>query len=253
MIVEAILKAAEAHGASRSESYPLRLSNAGTCARKIAYQLHRIPGEPLSARSVLVFQLGDITEAALREWAKKGSVEIGSPQLEVSMSVNGTGITGHLDGTILSEGAQHVIDFKSISTRGMDRVKMDGPPYEASCQVNAYMEAADLKTWALLVYYDKNTSHLYECTVEYDPVIVKQIRSRFKRVIDSTVDSLPERAHELVMEMVRRKPTGQWILPWQCSYCAWKRPCWGVKEPEYGVGGRPVWVVDRSSESGGRI
>ena len=140
-------------------------------------------------------------------------------------------VPGHIDGTIEADGALHVIDFKSINTRGFARLATDGVSYEYRCQLTAYMEAAALRMWALVVYMDKNTQHLAEYRVDYDAALVDEIRRGFMRVLRSAPDALPEREYAAVPEAVRKRATGRWVLPWQCGYCAWKRPCWGVDEP----------------------
>ena len=159
-------------------------------------------------------------------------------------------VRGHLDSTFLgNDGELHVVDFKSISTRGLDRVGRDGVDYAYRCQMNAYMEATGLRTWGLLVYMNKNTQHLAEYVVPYDPMLVEAIRARFLRVLRSTPEALPEREHKQVPEMVRKHPTGRWVLPWECGYCAWKGPCWGVGEPTEFRGSKPVWVVEAPEEA----
>src|SRR3990167_7222855 len=248
MIADRIEAATDDAAAAREWQSPIRLSNAGRCARALGYQHHRIPGEALSGRSLRVFQYGDAVENMMRLWAFDADLRLEDSQREVMMRVADGNLAalllGHIDGTIEADGALHVIDFKSINTRGFARLATEGVSYEYRCQLNAYMEAAELRTWGLVVYMDKNTQHLAEYRVEYDAALVEEIRQRFLRVLRSTPDALPEREHAPVQEMARKRATGRWVLPWQCSYCAWKRPCWGVDEPAEFRGDRPVWVVE---------
>lgn len=223
---------------------PLRLSNSGRCARQTAYAYHKVAGEVLSGRAIRTFEAGDRTEARLREWATAGGVVLHEVQREVSMLIDGVQVPGHLDGTFDGDdGARHVLDFKSINSRGFARVVETGTEYQYRCQMHAYMEATGLKTFALVVYENKDTQHLHEDRVEYDERIAGEVRARFERVLRSTPEALPEREHQPVAEMVRKKPTGRFVLPWPCAYCAWKGPCWGLSEPTEFKGDRPVWVI----------
>lgn len=249
MIVEKIEAAASKAGVERERLNPVRLSNAGRCARQTAYAWHGIEGEPLAGRSILVFDLGNRIEAMLREWAERGGLELFDAQREVSMALPDAGeefawVRGHLDGTVLaSDGEKHVFDFKSIATLGFNRVEREGTEYAYRCQMNAYMEATGLRTWAIVVYMDKNTQHLHESIVPYDAGIVDEIRARFLRVVRSTPAELPPREHVAKAEVVRKAATGKWVLPWECAYCQFKKPCWGVGEPDI-KSGKPVWYVE---------
>jgi len=250
MIVERIEEATNKIATDRTWQSPLRLSNAGKCARALGYQYHRVPGEPLAGRAIRTFEAGDRTEARLRELATKAGIVLHDVQREVVMPIEGTaGVVGHIDGTFDGDdGARHVLDFKSINSLGFDRVVDGGTEYAYRCQMNAYMEAMELRTWALIIYENKDTQHLHEDRVEYDAAIVEEVRARFRRVTASTAETHPEREHFPIAEMFRKKPTGRFVLPWQCAYCAWKKPCWGVSEPTTFRGSRPVWVISVGSQ-----
>ena len=244
MIIEAIETATIKAGHEREKFSPLRLSNAGRCARQTAYDLHGFEGEPLDGRAILTFQHGNITESVMKEWTEKGGVTIHDQQREVTLEVEGRAIPGHIDGTFEEGGVRHVVDFKSINTLGFDRVQRDGTDRAYRAQVTAYMEAAGLQTFAVVAYLNKNTQHLHEDVIPYDSMLVAEIRDRFKRVVQSTKDVLPDREHRQIPEVIRKKATGRWVLPWECGYCGHKRTCWGVETPEFSGGGRPIWVVD---------
>lgn len=291
-----VMRTAGVQAADREFGNPLRLSNSGTCARRLAYQKinfearrlslpEPFEAEPLSARALLVFDLGDMVEASLKAWIKRAGsrfLPLGPPQDTVSITVGGTEIQGHPDGLYQEQdGSYSVVSIKSINTRGFDRVDRDGPAYEAVCQDTAYMAGLGIYK-ARFLYYNKDTSHIGDdWMVEFSPQLYTEVTDRWARVIGASVDFLPAPEHvaEPETEWVRglkgyklgsesggetrdqdgkkvvdvksngyHRETGRKILPWQCSYCPWKRPCYGDRlravelESE-----KPVWVVDEAA------
>jgi hypothetical protein len=273
-------KAAEVARA-RELGNPLRLSNAGTCARRMGYQFANYKArllenpepyeaEILQPRSLLVFQLGDIVEMAVKDWiARSGAAERFLPlsaihKDRISVQISGVEIDGHPDGLYQEvSGLLTVPDLKSINPIGFNRVSEEGPDYGNVCQTSGYAKALDVPS-ARLLYYNKATSHLDEWIFDYSPALWEEIESRFAGVIHSTADALPAREYEPEAEtewvkgksglggerlkVVDIKKNGYWretgrkILGYPCSYCPFKEPCFGAKMEM--DGNAPVWVME---------
>ena len=269
MLIERIDKALIDAAGKEDRGSPLRLSSAGRCARQTAYKLHNFESEPLSARRLRTFEYGHQTEAAIRKWAADAGVEILDAQKEVVLDCgDGLLVPGHIDGRFVVDGVNWHLEVKSISTDGFLRAAAGGPDYSYVATANAYMEA-DGVSHTLFIFMDKNDQDLCESVVLPKPDLVEEVKRRFHRIAASKPDALPDREHapvaekgawrggaapagtppELVTKKGWYKPSGRKVLPWECSYCDYKRQCWGVGEPEF-AGGKPVWVVEESALSG---
>lgn len=198
---------------ARPESKALRGSSAGACARALGYQRHGEPGEKLSSRSHLVFELGNTIETQLVQYAEKLGLK--DAQKEVSFFIDGEEINGHIDGIYSVDGEDWVIDFKSINTLGFKRAAGGFNNEKYIAQLHFYMKALGLNK-SMLIYYNKDTSHMCEQSVFFDETVWQKIESRFREVINSTPENLPAREYE---------PNDKGIFPWQCSYCAYSKIC----------------------------
>jgi hypothetical protein len=269
MLIERIDAALVEAARKEDRGSPLRLSNAGRCARQTAYRLHNFEPEPLSARRLRTFEYGHLVEAALRKWAAGAGEEILYAQDDVTLDCGeGLLVSGHIDGRLVLDGVEWLLEIKSISTDGFMFAAKDGPDYSYLAQANAYMAATGVPR-TLFIFCDKNDQELCEFVVLLKPELVEEIKQRFRRVAASTPEALPDREHapiaekgdwrggcapaftpaELITKKGWYKPTGRKILPWQCGYCDFHRQCWGVGDPEI-VKGKPVWVVEESALSG---
>ena len=263
----ALVQRAKLEDADRGS--PLRLSNAGKCARQTAYALHKFEPEPISPRRLRTFEFGNLVEEAMLVWLERAGIEVLDAQREVTLDCGGgLKVSGHIDGIVQIDGKDWLLEIKSIATDSFIYAAKDGPDYSYLGQSNAYMAARGLDR-TVFVYCDKNDQDLCEPVVLANPVILQQVKDRLHRVAASTPDNLPEREHapvaekgawrggkaplgtpsELVTKSGWYKPTGRKILPWQCGYCDFHRHCWGVGEPEFAKG-KPVWVVEESALSG---
>lgn len=239
MLIEHIKQHWNKHEEARSWSNGLRASSSGKCARAIAYQYHGYDAEPLNWRARLVFRLGDIIESDLVGVARLYGLT--DEQKECSITIDGVEIKGHVDGIL----GDTVVDFKSTTTFGFKKAK--GNPTKGVKEdvgdylftMHFYMKALSLEK-ALLVYYCKEQSDLHEVSLKYDPKIWDMVEERFRKVILSKKDSLPDREFF---------PNEKGALPWQCSYCSFNRQCW----PEYSLAfdgaGKPHLYVKENHES----
>jgi len=184
-----------------------------------------------------------------------------------------------------SDGTYSVVSIKSINTLGFDRVERDGPPYEHICQETAYMAALGVWRARFLYYNKNTSHLMDDWVVDFSPDLYAEIAKRWVSVIMATPDVLPEPEYRAVpeTEWVRglkgykagtatfnedgtpgsavfdvdgkritevksngyHRETGRAVLPWQCSYCPFKRPCYGERLRQVEVeDGQPTWVVE---------
>jgi hypothetical protein len=233
--------------------------------------------ETLNPRALMTFHLGDMVETSLKKWIlDAGSLFIAlePPRDVVAIKVGETEIAGHPDGLYQEQdGTYSLVSIKSINTRGYERVELEGPPYEAVCQETAYMAALGIYK-ARFLYYNKNTSHIADdWMVDFSPTLHAEIVKRWEGVLSATPPSLPEPEYQAEPEtewvrglkgkmspgnptdadgkhITEVKANGYWretgrkVLPWQCGYCPFKKPCYGESlQPVDLESDKPVWVV----------
>lgn len=227
MIIDKLLQTLSEIEADRTYANPIRPSNAGKCARAIAYQLH-FPDKmkPLGARARLVFRLGDTIEAEIKTLLKDNPPEgvqffFPDPQEKVSFKIGDVEIVGAIDGRCIVGGEEYVVEIKSAGDYGFKKMLKGDLDYSYACQATAYQHALGLKKTLFLIY-NKNTSHLQELIFHYDPFIWAEIEARFAKVLASTPEKLPAREYA---------PNDKGKLPWQCSYCSSVELC----HPEHKV------------------
>ncbi len=239
---------------NRDSTDVFRCSSAGSCTRQLAYKRLGYEGEPLSARALKVFRMGDLVEfdmicalgikdlkqehiisllesvgielGDLTEVEKKKMLKslykklegglIEEPQLKLDADLGGLVLSGHIDGLYYCPELKEkfVIDFKSINTRGFARANKGEVDTKYKIQMCLYMHALGLKR-AILLYYNKDTSAMCEAVVEYDPKIIEEVKQKFIKVAKATKDNLPDRDFD-----IEDKATG-----WICNYCPYTILC----------------------------
>lgn len=239
MIVEKILNKLNEVGYSFKAETPrgtgLRGSAAGKCTRALAYNWHGAQGKPFNARTKLVFRLGDHCEEDVAFVAEALGV-LTDRQKEVSIEIAGHQIVGHIDGLTKDDNGNLVlVDVKSINTMGFKRAVKDNDVGDYKYQLNFYMHILGLKQ-SIVLYYNKDTSHLAEVPVSYSPEIWQEIVDKFTKVIKSTVDNLPDRDYQ---------PNDKGRLPYQCTYCEHCSTCWPGYELSFDNAGKPQLKINK--------
>lgn len=234
MLVDKILEGISKEEAERVRMNPVRMSSGGHCARKIGYQMHGYPAEPIPARGLMVFRLGDTIESEIKALIQKYCPEdylIEYPKDPISVTINGVEVQGHVDG-VIKLPSPAVLEIKSINTLGFKRLATEGISYDYRCQATFYMKALKLQR-TVFIFYDKNTSHIEQFTYEYDPKLWEEIEQRFQNVLKSEKDNLPEREFG---------PNEKGKLPWQCSYCSFNKDCWPEAETVFEKGKPQMFI-----------
>lgn len=272
--IEDVMLAVNAHlvETEQTQGSSLRLSSAGTCARKLAWANHlweEIP--PISSRAASIFALGHLLHDAERDLIREVAplvreeerVYLKIPDLTQDLHQlhpivhpqtvrNGNGYTlmvpGHVDGVLEFDDGPVLVDIKTTSTRSFGEMVKEGPSYEYRAQLNAYMEATGIhQAWLWL--YNKETSHRAAVPVPYDPRIVEEVKARFRRAALATPDNPPPREYAPKQELRKKEPTGREYLPWQCSYCSFTSRCWSSEGFEMVLeNNKPRWLRNTTSE-----
>lgn len=180
----------------------------------------------------MVFDLGDTIEDQL----VKVAVQYGLKDLqkECSVTIDGVVIGGTIDG-ILDD---MIVDFKSTTTHSI-KAAMRGDVGSYDRQMHFYMKALGFSK-ALLVYYCKETSNLHEVLIHWDDNIWNEVEERFRKVIRSTKENLPDREYG---------PGKTGRLPWQCSYCAYVETCWPDVKLNFDDAGKPQLFVKKEDRN----
>lgn len=211
-----------------------RASSAGKCVRALAYQYHGFPSEPMQARGVRVLRHGDIIEQAIDAdcdlfTEKYGIQLLTDRQLEGEYILPGTEqkVTCHIDGILKHEGEEIIVNIKTSADGGFAMAERGMFEYSHACQAHCEMKAINAKhgkniTKALYYYYRKETSHDAEIVCQFDDVIMKEIEDRFRAVLSSTKDNLPER--ELDRHGGVKEEQG-----FPCSYCSYNQVCFPTR------------------------
>ena len=218
----------------------LRMSNLGSCPRKVWLQIAGEKGEPINARTRMNFSFGDYVEVAtvaiIRLMAEKEEYGIKIYEELVQGELEWEGIKGHADLPCSIDGQDVVVEVKSMSNYGFREFCKNGPGdmWGYPAQLQAYLRATGFDT-GLWLGVRKETGHYAEYVELRDDdryandayVVMAQINSPTK----------PSRPMWAVL-------TGeQEIKDVRCQYCDMKRPCWGPmtvevikNKPHYKVG-----------------
>lgn len=234
MIIDNIIAKIDEEQKTAEKKSPIRASSSGYCARKLGYQMWEYPSDPIPARRIMTFRLGDIIEAEVKSLIAKylpAEYVIEYPQEKCSLVIAGTEINGHVDGVIKAP-VSAILEVKSINTAAFKRLDTEGIDYSYRCQTVFYQKAMDIPR-TVFIYYDKNTSHLKQITYEYEESIWQDVKKRWEIVLASTKDNLPEREYQA---------NAKGVLPWQCSYCQYCSLCW-KSETTFSKSGKPILTV----------
>lgn len=212
----------------------LYMSQAGKCARQIAYGYHGIEknGKEIDSRANIVFWQGDMAELMLIQLAKVAGCNIvasGFDQIRVEMPIKTVEIvkedkkieyqtissSGYADGLLLQDKKVYLVECKSYSSYAYDRFEKGDIDDSYLAQINMYLDAHGLQT-CVMVAMNKDNGVLGERIIEKDETIVEACKENLLGVINSTIEKLPERKYQ---------PNEKGAYPWNCLYCGWYGVC----------------------------
>ena len=235
----------------RPNKFRVRASNVGRPLCQLQMEKNGAKGEsqPYNAKMRNLF--GDLIEATAVLVLKSSGVEVTNEQKSIRYDVsNGT----HIDGTFDVEIDNKIWDIKSASPFAFDHKFKNGFNALTKGDTFGYVEQgyvyaeAEKKKFGGWIAINKSTG---EWAVTETPLADDEHRAKaLKKVKDNSnaiKKNLPfERCFTDVEEMYRRKPTGNRVLGFECSYCPYKKDCWGDEiqhlPQQSSQGLNPKWV-----------
>jgi hypothetical protein len=204
----------------------ISMSQAGKCARQIAYKFHNfeLAGKEIDSRAKIIFWQGDMAElmiVALASIAGCQVVATGFQQIRTEMPFKrNIGfededyiVSGYPDGILIADKI-YLVEVKSMSSFRFADFTRKVIDEEYLTQINMYMHSLNLRKCVVLAM-NKNNGLLGEQIVEYDKGIVQAGINNINTVLASTSENLPEPKYA--------PSDAKLVYPWQCLYCGhWK-------------------------------
>jgi len=218
----------------------LRCSLLGHCPRQIAYMLMGEDKKKLQPRARITFLFGDVIEAIATTMIKSAEgIELIDQQREIEFE----GVKGHIDGIIVVDNKKYLFECKSMSDfsfRDLQKYGLDNT-WGYLTQTNVYMEALGLDE-AVLFAINKNTGAYDEVFIKKDLQIIEEAKETIRLIKKfEATGKLPPRKFDFIPEVFRKKETGKYILPVQCSYCAYLETCWSGQYEKVLKNGKPKY------------
>jgi hypothetical protein len=248
-----------------------RASSASQCYLKRWFQKQGYPEDPLGARVIVNFTLGDLTEHTLKYFISQACVGPGKLYSEVDLGnevgrftiqngkeivlydqpdttafIGPIEVSAHQDGwgKRNSDGIWELIEIKSSADFGFERFKEEGPgEYLKQAMVNLLTDKAEqLGAFGVRFFYlKKNTGHLWDRYFAYDGDLADEVKRDYEL---SNGKERPETPYSLKQETFRAKPTGRWVAQYPCSYCSYLKECHGPHTVEF-KGSNPQFVFNK--------
>ena len=251
----------------------------GACARKARLTFDGAEREPLRARTVLKFLLGDLVELSVLAMARLAGCHVEDNNRDLTVKgEDGALIEVHPDGRFMDEdGTAYNVEIKSCDSRTFDTWMEHGIDdtwgylTQASMEVQAWREAGvpAVGTLFLAVSTGSRQGSIAEWFVPYDEQLVIGWHERRLAAQQIAVPAIPFQgqpemvfmrgktceadwfAHGEPTPRVNDKGatygwdvlTGREVVPLQCSYCSFKeKHCWqeAILDIE---GSKPIWVI----------
>ena len=252
----------------------------GACARKARLTFDGAARDPLRARTVLKFLLGDLVELSVLAMARLAGCHIEDNNIDLSVKgEDGVLVPVHPDGRYVDEqGQSYNIEIKSCDSRTFDTWLEQGGPddtwgylTQASMEVQAWREAGMQVRGTLFIAVSTGSRQgsIAEFLMPYDEQLVVSWHERRLAVQQDKTPEIPFSAQP-EMAFMRGKAchadwfahgeptprvnekgatygwdvyTGRSVVPLLCSYCPFmSRHCWKNASLEVD-GGKPVWVM----------
>lgn len=251
----------------------------GGCARKARLTFDGAERDPLRARTLLKFLLGDLVELSVLAIARLAGCHIEDNNVDLSIrGDDGVEVPVHPDGRYMDGETPYNIEIKSCDSRTFDRWMEQGGPddawgylTQASVEVKAWREAGVpvMNTIFVAVSTGSRQGSIAEFVMPYDEQLVigwheRRLLARQDAVPEIPFQGQPEMAfmrgkqvnpdwfaHGEPTPRLNEKGatygwdvmTGREVVPMACSYCDFRaKHCWknAVMEMD---GVKPIWVI----------
>lgn len=220
------------------------------CAKRILYGLRGAEKVEQNPRSRLAFTMGDMVEQMGVLLTRLAGIDVLSPAADGTqeggeIKAAGQAVKWHADMVIRDgSGAEIPVDFKSMAEYGFGE-------FQSACvdpqhkwhaeerwgyvsQLMVYMRAKDAP-YGLFVGVNKNTGHLAEMQVPWDPRWWKEYEDRIRFVMaHQAAGSLPARPPWATTETKPgdnlradgSKGAVEEVRHWRCNYCPFVGTCY---------------------------
>jgi hypothetical protein len=231
MIVDRILQAAALQSAERRPP-TIGAWNCGRCVRQLWYVHHGIKGEPVDARAMLVFDLGNRIEDAVLDWLEHSKIAhirtnerrdtVEEPEtglrvradffFECGLFVEMTaleelGVVIYVPSQILPPrpGEFMVGEVKSMSDYAFQQAQRGIIDEAYLAQIEVYLRAYGVQH-ALLIAYRKETSHVAEILIARDDARWQRVKANLAA---ARATACPPRPYELEVACKSCNGTGK--------------------------------------------
>ena len=179
------------------------------------------------------FAYGDLTEALMMAIMEAADIKIEGFQEKVSYKLGKTNIKGTLD--VIIDGK--VYDIKSVSKFGFEfkfghpdgfQKMVDDDAFGYVSQGYLYGEAKELPFGGWIAMCKETGKYsVLKTPVNGEPYKRKAIADARKNADSLNRDDPFKRCFEPKMDTYYKKATGEHCLELTCSYCDFKKACWG--------------------------
>ena len=237
----------------RRDKFEPRMSNIGRPLCQLQMEAKGVKGEgqPYNVRMRNTF--GDLIEALSIFVMKSAGIKLKNEQKKVRYEFDGGKIDGRqdveIDGKVwdIKSASPYSFDKKFGEAGGFSEVARDDS-FGYVSQGFLYSEGQKKKFGGWIVV-NKSTGEWAVCETpaehtEYKKTALDTAKNNFK-ALDKGEPF--KRCYDDVAETFRRKPTGNRVLGFVCSYCPYKLPCWGrdklqLLPQQQSKGKNPKWV-----------
>lgn len=255
----------------------------GACARKSRLTYDGAERDPLRARTLLKFLLGDLVELSVLAMAKLAGCPITDNNIDLSVKgEDGKEVAVHPDGLYRVGEVAYNVEIKSCDSRTFDTWLEQGGPddawgylTQASLEVQAWQEYGVPVQGTIFVAVSTGSRQgsIAEFIMPYDPALVAGWHDRRRQAQGADLPAVPFTstpeidfmrgkevkaewfAHGEPVPRTNEKgavygwdvPTGRQLVPLACSYCDFRtQHCWPTAEMEMS-GTKPIWIVPAES------
>ena len=216
----------------RQKEFKYRMSNIGKPLCQLQMEKSGAEAEPMPYNAKMRNLFGDLIEASAITIMKASGIEVKDIQKKVKHKFKNSEISGTMDVKINNK----IWDIKSASpysftnkfgeSGGFDALKQDDAfGYIAQGYMYGEADKTEFGGWIVI---NKSTGEW--CTTEVPPEdsskkeTIKKVESNIDKLES---DSSFKKCFSDVEEFFYKKPTGNRVLNVSCSFCPYKRPCWG--------------------------
>lgn len=220
------------HAQSKHGKFTLRMSSLGRPLCQTQMEKLGTPRKPVDEHLMPVkFATGDMLEHWLIMVLKSAGVPVDEIDINTSLEVAGQKINGTAD--IIIDGK--IYDVKSASNYGFNKFSEKGGFMSVlESDTFGYVTQGYLYAKALgypfggWIAINKNSGQISVCET---PILDTEYREDALKKAEETVTAIREekpfkRCFEDEAEEFRKKPTGNRVLPFVCSWCEYKHSCW---------------------------